>query len=63
MDRLLDYVARFDPRFVGRIRGASESEIEGLQRLAGERLPGSYRDWLRRMGLARGTSVGCPTAL
>jgi len=54
MEHFIQYVSQFEPDFASRIRGASEEEIDTLERLAGLRLPPIYRTFLSRMGHASG---------
>lgn len=49
ISQAIQYVASLDPRFPAGIRGASEAEIGGLERLAGP-LPADYREFLLTMG-------------
>jgi hypothetical protein len=44
------YVSLRDPSFPGRIAGASDQEIDTLERLASRRLPDSYKEFLSFMG-------------
>jgi hypothetical protein len=48
--RLVAYVAEFDPRFPDAIAGAAPDEIDELQALVGAPLPEIYHDFLALMG-------------
>ncbi len=54
VDQFLSYVSRFDPTFLGRIRGAEPAQMAALGRLAGLPLPASYAHFLARMGRDNG---------
>jgi tRNA threonylcarbamoyladenosine modification (KEOPS) complex Pcc1 subunit len=51
---LIDYIARYDPGFPGRIRGAPESVIHTLEQIVGMPLPLLYREFLSYMGQDNG---------
>jgi hypothetical protein len=49
-ERLVDYTNGFDPGFADGIEGASEAEIDELNALLNDRMPPTYREFLRLMG-------------
>jgi len=49
-ERLVEYTSGFDPGFAGGIEGASDAELDELDTLLNERMPPTYRDFLRLMG-------------
>lgn len=50
IDRLIEFVTRFDRQFPAEIRGASAEQIAELERWSGGPIPPSYREFLGRMG-------------
>ncbi|WP_437726427.1 hypothetical protein [Sorangium sp. So ce861] len=50
MEDITSYVERYDPGFLGRIRGATPDEIDLVEQLAGHPLPPDYRRFLSAMG-------------
>jgi len=53
VDTLVDYVEKYHPGFSAAIQGASEGEVLELEELVGQKLPATYRQFLRRMGHGR----------
>jgi len=56
IQELLAFISRYEPGFPQRIRGATEKEIEKLERLAGQPMPAAYREFLAAMGKDAGDS-------
>jgi hypothetical protein len=50
IDRLIEFVARFDPQFPAEIRGASPEEIVELEGWSGGAIPPAYREFLQKVG-------------
>jgi len=50
VDRLVTYIAAYDPLFPGSVQPASAAEIESLQAALGRSVPGVYVDFLSTMG-------------
>jgi len=50
MEDLIVWVTHFDSGFPDRIQAASEEKIDRLEHLAGQKLPPTYRAFLRRFG-------------
>ncbi len=50
MHQFLEYITAFDPDFASRIEGASASEIERFEDVAGGPFPSDYRVFLELMG-------------
>lgn len=54
MDRLIEYVSRWDPSFPTRLRGATPAEIAEYEELFGAPIPALLRAYLARMGADNG---------
>lgn len=50
IDEFVDYLLKLEPKFATRMKGASTSEIEVLEELAGVAFCSSYRQFLKHFG-------------
>jgi hypothetical protein len=50
IDRIVEFIAGFDPGFPSATAGAGPAEIDHLERVVGRPLPEVYKQFLRRMG-------------
>lgn len=56
IQELVSFISQYDPEFPRKIRGASQQEIEKLERLASRPMPAAYREFLANMGKDAGNS-------